>query len=171
MLPPADPSPDGEYPARQSDGSADALSRAAGTNGVGLREMRLPIDVKAPSAARRAVAQLLVGRVADAVLGSVQLLVSELVTNSVCHSGGSPADLIVVRVELTPTAIRLEVEDPGDGGVVALRGPDVERGSGFGLNLVQTVSERWGRDRVAGGRTRVWAELPWEPGGLVSATT
>jgi len=169
MLPPSDACPDAEYAARQSDASADALSHA-GASDVALRETRLPIDVKAPSAARRAVAHVLAGRVTDAVLGSVQLVVSELVTNSVRHSGGTLTDLIVVRVGLTPTAIRLQVEDPGDGGAVSLREPDVERGGGFGLNLVQTVSERWGLDRVAGGGTRVWAELPWEPGGSVSAT-
>jgi anti-sigma regulatory factor (Ser/Thr protein kinase) len=171
MLPPSDAFADAPDPARQSDGSADALSRAAGTDDVGRRETRLRSDVKAPSAARRAVAHALVGRVTDAVLGSVQLLVSELVTNSVRHSGGTPTDLIVVRVELTLSAIRLEVEDPGDGRAVALREPDVDRGGGFGLTLVQTVSERWGLDRLVGGGTRVWAELPWEPGGSVSAAT
>ena len=53
--------------------------------------------------------------------------------------------------------VRLEVEDPGRGGVIAPRAPDL--GGGFGLNLVQELSERWGLERVAAGGTRVWAQL------------
>ena len=32
-------------------------------------------------------------------------------------------------------------------------------GGGFGLNLVQMLSERWGVERLAGGGTQVWAQL------------
>ena len=92
------------------------------------------------------------------MLEDALLVVSELVTNSVCHSGASDG-AIVVRVELTGTMVRLEVEDPGRGGVIAPRSPDLD--GGFGLNLVQGLSERWGLERVAAGGTRVWAQLAW----------
>ena len=85
---------------------------------------------------------------------------SELVTNGVCHSGECDG-AIVVRVELTATMVRLEVEDPGRGGMVAPRAPDP--GGGFGLNLVQGLCERWGVERVAAGGTRVWAQLARAP--------
>ena len=62
-----------------------------------------------------------------------------------------------MRVELTGTMLRLEVEDPGRGGVIAPRDPDLS--GGFGLNLVHGLCERWGLERVAAGGTRVWAQL------------
>jgi hypothetical protein len=83
------------------------------------------------------------------------------VTNSLCHSGASAGAVVVVRVELTGTMLRLEVEDPGRGGVIAPRAPD--HGGGFGLNLVQELSERWGLERVTAGGTRVWAQLVRTP--------
>ena len=96
------------------------------------------------------------GRVPALVLKDAELVVSELVTNSVCHSGASDG-AVVVQVGLTGTMVRLEVEDPGRGGVIAPRAPDL--GGGFGLNLVQGLSERWGLKRVAAGGTRAWAQL------------
>jgi anti-sigma regulatory factor (Ser/Thr protein kinase) len=122
-------------------------------------EVRLPLDVRAPGAARIVVGRLR-GRVPALVLEDALLVVSELVTNGVCHSGACDG-AIVVRVELTGTMVRLEVEDPGRGGVVAPRAPDL--GGGFGLNLVQGVCERWGLERVAAGRTRVWGQLARAP--------
>src|ERR1700754_2827611 len=93
------------------------------------------------------------------MLDRAQLLTSELVTNSVLHSH-APADASVIfRLELSLGAIRLEVEDPGHGGAVAPRAPDLDGGGGLGLNLVQQLSERWGVERVAGGGTRVWARI------------
>jgi anti-sigma regulatory factor (Ser/Thr protein kinase) len=94
-----------------------------------------------------------------ALVDDAQLLVSELVTNSVLHSGASAGDGVLVRVELTRTMLRLEVEDPGREGAIGPRAGDAEQGGGFGLNLVQALSERWGVERVAVGGTRVWAQL------------
>ncbi len=122
--------------------------------------MPLPLELGAPGAARTVVADCLRGRVAASVLDSARLVVSELVTNSVWHSGASAGGVVVVRVKLTGTMVRLEVEDRGRGGVIAPRFPDLERGGGFGLNVVQALSERWGLERVAAGGTRVWAQLP-----------
>jgi serine/threonine-protein kinase RsbW len=118
-------------------------------------EVCLPLDAQAPGAARSVVGRLR-GRVPALVLDNALLVVSELVTNGVCHSGASDG-AIVVRVALTDTMVRLEVEDPGRGGVIAPRPPDLA--GGFGLTLVQALSERWGLERVAAGGTRVWAQL------------
>ena len=125
----------------------------------GALEVCLPLDVQAPGAARILVGRLR-GRVPALVLADALLVVSELVTNGVCYSGASDG-AIVVRVELTGTMVRLEVEDPGRGGMVAPRAPDP--GGGFGLNLVQGLCERWGVERVAAGGTRVWAQLARAP--------
>src|SRR3954454_18205190 len=111
--------------------------------------VRLPCDVRAPGAARIVVAHCLRGRVAPGVLDNAQLLVSELVTNSVRHGGTCAADDVVVRVRFTRTLVRLEIEDAGRGGVVVPRPPDLDSGGGFGLRLVQALSQRWGLERVA----------------------
>jgi anti-sigma regulatory factor (Ser/Thr protein kinase) len=123
----------------------------------------LPLDVRAPGAARTIVAECLRGRVAASTVESAQLVVSELVTNSVRHSRGSAAEVVVVRVQLTRTTVRVEVEDSGRGGVIAPRLPDLDSGGGFGLNVVQSLSERWGLERVAASTTRVWAQLRCRP--------
>ncbi len=77
----------------------------------GALEVRLPLDARAPGAARIVVGRLR-GRVPALVLEDALLVVSELVTNGVRHSGASDG-AIVVRVELTGTMVRLEVRGPG----------------------------------------------------------
>jgi anti-sigma regulatory factor (Ser/Thr protein kinase) len=129
---------------------------------TGVLEASLPLDARAPGAARIVVARLR-GRVPAPVLDTAQLLVSELVTNSVRHSGASAGASVVVRVRLTDSMVRLEVSDPGCDGVIAPRVPDLQGGGGVGLNLVGTLSERWGLERIAGGGTRVWAQLARAP--------
>jgi serine/threonine-protein kinase RsbW len=129
----------------------------------------LPTDVRAPSAARNVVARYLGDLVAPSVFDNAQLLISELVTNSVQHSGVVAGEQLTVRVDLGQTWCRLEVEDAGHDGVIAPRPPDSARGSGMGLNLVQMLSERWGLERACEGGTRVWAQLSRAPAGAADA--
>jgi serine/threonine-protein kinase RsbW len=139
---------------------SDKLSGAC--DAAEVLEVSLPLDARAPGAARIVVASLR-GRVPASVLDTAQLLVTELVTNSVRHSGASAAARVVVRVRLTDSMLRLEVSDPGCDGVIAPLAPDLQGGGGFGLNLVSAFSERWGLERVAAGGTRVWAQLARAP--------
>ena len=120
-------------------------------------ELVVPLGLRAPTLARRAVVRCLTGRVGVDVLADVQLLVSELVTNSVRHSGGPDGDAIVVRVGMWRDACRLEVEDHGHGGATVGR----QNGDhGLGLDLVDTLSDRWGVVRSnEEGTTRVWLQL------------
>jgi anti-sigma regulatory factor (Ser/Thr protein kinase) len=122
-------------------------------------EIRVALDVHAPAAARAAVTGALRDRVPAAVLEHAQLLVSELATNSVRHSGAMPGDDLVVRVEPSKATVRVEVEDSGRSAAVVARPPDLNVGGGFGLNLVHTLSERWGVEHAVAGGTRVWAQL------------
>jgi anti-sigma regulatory factor (Ser/Thr protein kinase) len=136
--------------------------RARQTGRIGAREsleLRVALDVRAPATVRTLVAPWLRDRVAADVLDDTQLVLSELVTSSVRHSGASAADLAVVRVRLTRDTVRLEVQDAGRDGVVALRPPNLACGDGFALNVVRALSQRWGRTRVAAGGTRVWADV------------
>jgi anti-sigma regulatory factor (Ser/Thr protein kinase) len=123
----------------------------------------VPLDARAPGAARIVVAECLRDRVEASVLERARLVVSELVTNGVRHGGASAPGVVVVRVGLTETMVRVEVEDRGRAGAIAPRSPDLEGGGGFGLNVVQALSERWGLERVAAGGTRVWAQLSRAP--------
>ncbi len=130
-------------------------------NGGAAFEVCLPLDARAPRAAR-IVVEGTRGRVPGSVLEDARLVVSELVTNSVRHSGASAAGVVVVRVQIIGAMVRLEVEDRGRGGVIAPLAPDLVQG-GFGLSLVQEISERWGLERVPAGGTRVWALLRRAP--------
>ena len=78
-----------------------------------------------------------------------QLLVSELVTNSVRH-GRAPID---VQVAIDSGGVRIEVADHGAG--VPQDAPG-ERTCGYGLGLVKAFADRWG---VADDPTVVWFEL------------
>jgi serine/threonine-protein kinase RsbW len=122
-------------------------------------EVCLALDVQAPAAARAAVAGALRDRVPAAVLDRAQLLISELATNSVVHSAAMPADDLILRVQPSETMVRLEIEDSGRGDVIVARPPDFNGTGGFGLNLVHTLSERWGVEHAVAGGTRVWAQL------------
>ena len=124
---------------------------------VGPFEVTLATALDAPAAARAAVAAWMTGHVDETTLADAQLLVVELVANSVRHAD-TPADAALsVRGEIRGDALRLEVEDRGSGGSIVRRAPDLQHGGGFGLNVVEAVSRRWGVDRDDG--TRVWAEI------------
>jgi anti-sigma regulatory factor (Ser/Thr protein kinase) len=122
-------------------------------------EVDLALDDRAPRAARVAVDAALPGHVTPAILDDARLIVTELVANSVRHSGAPSPARLVLRIARSPTILRLELEDPGRDGVISVGLPDRSAGNGFGLNLVQMISERWGAERVATGGTRVWSQL------------
>jgi two-component sensor histidine kinase len=78
---------------------------------------------------------------------SVALVVSELVANAVKHGSG-PVGLVV---ETDGSAVRVAVRDCGPA-------PDVERGDGFGLQIVARLARATGIDCDDMGKT-FWAEL------------
>lgn len=122
-----------------------------------LTQMVLPADPRAPSAARTLLG-LCVGPLLDSrVLSDAQLLISELVTNSLVHGGLGVDEGIVVRIQLDSDALQLEVRNPGVTGTIASTGGDPVGGRGFGLDLVSLLSTEWGVRRD--GHTAVWAEV------------
>ena len=129
-----------------------------GSDEMALTESAMPIGIQAPRAARIVVARCLGEQVPASVLDAALLLVSEMVSNSVRHSGARDGEDVVLRVQLGDDRCRLEVQDPGRSGVVAPRPLDLGKGA-LGLHLVDTLSERWGVVRDADGPTRVWAQL------------
>jgi serine/threonine-protein kinase RsbW len=130
---------------------------------VGPFEVTLVPALDAPAAARAAVSAWMAGHVSDAMLADAQLLVVELVANSVRHADARAAAVVSVRARVRADVLCLEVEDGGTSGAIARRAPDLSYGGGFGLNVVEVLSRRWGVDRDAG--TRVWAELAFPAAG------
>lgn len=99
-------------------------------------------------------------------LERLRLLVSEIATNAVRHTGliSEPGfgGEVGLRLTVSPGTVRVEVTDPGPGFERPGRpSPDPERGSGYGLYLVDKLTDRWGVDR--GGPNRVWIELDYGP--------
>ncbi len=106
--------------------------------------------------ARRAMAQL-AGDLPAGRLDDLRLLVSEVVTNAIRHSGTRPGELVRLHVAATPTSARVEVHDRGQGFAWRRTEPRVECGSGRGLNLVAALADSWGIDGCP--TTCVWFEL------------
>ena len=113
----------------------------------------IPRDPRAPANARRAVDDLS-GKVAEDVIPDVKLLVSELITNSVKYGGEGELQL-VIDIE-DERKMRVEVVDQGVGFVPVARDRPATEVGGWGLHLVQTLSNRWG---VHEGSTHVWFEI------------
>jgi len=90
------------------------------------------------------------------------LLTSELVTNSVLHSGSAvPGGVVTVAVALGGDGVRVEVTDrSGDGSPVLLpaASADGDAEGSRGIRLVDTLAARWGYCR-GGGFTTTWFEL------------
>ena len=103
----------------------------------------------------------LAGRADERQLGDAELVVTELLTNSVRHAGLASSDVVRVRAADEGEVLHLEVEDEGRAGAPRRRVPDALNG-GLGLNLVDALSIHWGVQRDV--HTTVWADLPLAPG-------
>jgi anti-sigma regulatory factor (Ser/Thr protein kinase) len=83
------------------------------------------------------------------------LLIGELVTNSVQHARARNA-VIALVVCVTPSTIRVEVSDDGEG----FEPPPIPHGddeSGRGLHILQELADRWGMPTAECGA--VWFEI------------
>jgi hypothetical protein len=99
-------------------------------------------------------------RIAQGQGSITDLVISELVANSVEHNPGKEnvvVDLSKVTDEKGHDRLRISVGNPGEGDVrMQAAAPGDERGRG--LLLVDAVSDRWGFMK-GGGRTVVWADI------------
>ncbi|WP_406433689.1 ATP-binding protein [Streptomyces sp. NBC_01589] len=85
---------------------------------------------------------------------TVELLVSELVTNALCHARGP----VRLNLQVRGSHLRCEVEDTNSDGPVR-RTVCADAEGGRGMELLDLLAESWGSSRTATGKT-LWFELP-----------
>ena len=129
-------------PAKRNDGAGNGfrlqLSGGALAAGRARRELsRLRDDLDPP------------------LLDSVLLLVTELLTNSVRHAG---ADSMELAVKVGSESVRVEIANPGSHFEPVQRDGEVDPDAGWGLFLVDRLSDAWGVVEEPG-RQRVWFEV------------
>lgn len=120
--------------------------------------LRLPNSQQSAAAARHTVNGAITGFVDPGLSEKVQLLVSELVTNSLRHARLHDEGWIELNLELSPSGLRVEVVDEG----VGFEAPEVvqersDQMAGWGLFLVSRLARDWGV--VNDGVTKVWFEF------------
>lgn len=118
-------------------------------------DLQLEPTPEASGEARRLIRQRLSDALPATTLHDIQVIVTELVTNSVKYGPGGP---IEVSVSVLPQGlVRGEVCDPGTSEV----GPSIrESGSpegALGLRIVDALADRWAAENDDG--TRVWFEV------------
>ncbi|MBT2508952.1 SpoIIE family protein phosphatase [Streptomyces sp. ISL-98] len=160
------------HPAASMDAACDTIIRALNTggdrkddvallmarlNGIAERDVavwQLTLEPREVGRARRLVRGQLAAWGLEEAAESMELLVSEVVTNAVRHAGSRGAELRVVRTD----ALLCEVTDGGHAlPALMTAGPDDEAGRGLGV--VSAVAREWGASRSGEGKT-VWFELP-----------
>jgi anti-sigma regulatory factor (Ser/Thr protein kinase) len=120
-------------------------------------DLRLVPEPQVVTTARHALDQL-TDLLPPEKLEDVRLVVSELVTNSILHAGLSVDDQISLTVTVADGAVRGSVCDPGPGfGVPSEPSPRSDLSGGWGLPIVETISDRWGVE--GNSHACVWFEI------------
>jgi anti-sigma regulatory factor (Ser/Thr protein kinase) len=121
-------------------------------------ETRFAATSSAPRAVRLFLREVLQTWRLDGVGEITEILAGELVANVVRHVG-VPGTLRAMSVGAT---LRVEVDDANTDPPV-LRHPRADAVSGYGMVLVDELSQRWGVDHHPRGKT-VWFEVDLAPG-------
>ena len=91
-------------------------------------------------------------------LADVELIVSELATNSIRHAGCDDADELAMEANVEADRVRVRLFDSGEGFEVHdPRPPATGNEGGYGLLLLDRLADRWGVQRE--GRFSVWFEV------------
>jgi PAS domain S-box-containing protein len=115
-------------------------------------EVVLAADLGAATTARRLLEQAFGTGLGSAELDRAKLAVSELATNAVRHGVGD----ITLRAELDESRLLVEVSDEGPGFARTPRVAAARDVGGWGLELVEGASSRWG---ITDGSAHVWFEI------------
>jgi len=123
-----------------------------------VRERRFSGGLRAPSDARRAVRETLDDEVSRRTRDDAELLVSELVSNSVRHGGGDELAELAMDTDVRDDRVVVRVFDDGEGFEAAPPvNLDRETAGGYGLVLLDRLANDWGVERAD--RFCVWFEL------------
>jgi len=125
------------------------------------RSLRLPHAASAVSAARRRVrAELSLLDLPEAVLDDAEVVVSELLGNSVRHARPIAGGVLLLSWRVGDDNLIIRVTDGGGGRGITTRDANPLSDSGRGLHIVERLSLEWGVTEHAGGLRSVWAVLP-----------
>lgn len=123
-----------------------------------LPHIRVRGGPKAPSEVRSHLDRELAGEVDEQQLAEVQLLATEVVSNSVRHGRVDSDGWVSTAVSVGDRGVRVEIRDSSLHGEPVPRMPDYEGdGGGFGLLLLDQIATDWGVRRDDG--LCVWFEL------------
>ncbi len=125
----------------------------------------LPHHRRSGGTARQLLREFLGGLTdGERYVGAGTSVLTELVNNAVQHARAPQGRLVMIRFELRPGRLRVEVHDAGDSLPTARTAqPDDE--DGRGLRLVEQLSAGWGcRPREGGIGKLVWATIAPEGG-------
>ena len=131
-----------------------------GIPGQGLvRTARIPWGPEAGMEARRVVvADLLARGVPESVVDESELVLSELVSNSIRHATPLADGTVRVHWKAKGEVVELEVSDGMGPALPSVRRPAPWAPSGRGLRIVRAIAHEWGvvEDR---GTVTVWAAI------------
>jgi anti-sigma regulatory factor (Ser/Thr protein kinase) len=104
-------------------------------------------EPQAPRAARREL-EILDGDLTDDELWRLELLVSELVTNSIVHAGLGGRGIVTVDVAVSDSSVRAEVRDRGIG--FEPPEPSEPLAGHWGMRLLDRLADYWRVDTSRG---------------------
>ncbi|MEV7011269.1 SpoIIE family protein phosphatase [Streptosporangium sp. NPDC051022] len=140
-----------QRPGHERDDIALLLARVRELGQDDVVDLLLPSDRRSPAQARAFVRATLTAWRLEAVADTVELMISELVTNAVEHGSGS----VELRLLRGPTLV-CEVTDRSSA-LPAMREAGSEDDSGRGLFIVNWLAHRWGSRITPKGKV-VWVE-------------
>jgi anti-sigma regulatory factor (Ser/Thr protein kinase) len=118
------------------------------------QRIRLASEATAPRRARDFLAAVCAGWDARRFTEPGGLVLSELVSNAVRHTGTE----VEVRLQLADGRLRIEVHD-GGGGRPQVVPPERRTIGGNGLDIVSRLAESWGVNPDGNGGKSVWCVL------------
>jgi serine/threonine-protein kinase RsbW len=122
--------------------------------------LRLQHSPVAVSSARRQVrADLEALGIPELVRDDVEVVVSELLGNSVRHARPISGGVVLLQWQVGSDEVMIRVTDGGGGRGVEARQPGPLAVSGRGLQIVERLARVWGVSEHAGGLRSVWASV------------
>ncbi|HZD18505.1 MAG TPA: ATP-binding protein [Actinomycetota bacterium] len=122
------------------------------------RRWEIALDERAANVAREALRSTLTPVLPREQLDDVLVSASELVSNAVRHSGARGRGSLALQVRLEARSLQVEVTDPGPGfDAEGTPEPPPLPVSGYGLRIVERLSDRW--EVNSSGPTRVRFEI------------